>query len=120
MGFATRERAFPGENAPRPMDLAVASLTIPKAPSDDRMGRRYNAPGDRSVQLRPDPHGTDLRVIRSCRGAATGEAGCTGTAGWTGRDADSVILRLSNPRRSGDARGSPQPILPQFRFPSAP
>ncbi|WP_342151454.1 FAD-dependent monooxygenase [Methylorubrum sp. SB2] len=63
VGSATRERVFPGENAPRPMDLTIAYLTIPRAPSDDRLWRWYNAPGGRSVQLRPDPHGTTRAML---------------------------------------------------------
>ncbi len=63
VGSATRELVFPGENAPRPMDLTIAYLTIPRVPSDDRLWRWYNAPGGRSVQLRPDPHGTTRAML---------------------------------------------------------
>lgn len=63
VGSATREGVFPGENAPRPMDLTIAYLTIPRTPSDDRLWRWYNAPGGRSVQLRPDPHGTTRAML---------------------------------------------------------
>ncbi|KQT58055.1 FAD-binding monooxygenase [Methylobacterium sp. Leaf456] len=63
VGSATRELVFPGENTPRPMDLTIAYLTIPRAPSDDRFWRWYNAPGGRSVQLRPDPHGTTRAML---------------------------------------------------------
>ena len=63
VGSATRALVFPGENAPRPMDLTIAYLTIPRAPSDDRFWRWYNAPGGRSVQLRPDPHGTTRAML---------------------------------------------------------
>ncbi len=63
VGSATREKIFPGENAPRPMDLTVAYLTVPRVPSDDRLWRWYNAPGGRSVQLRPDPHGTTRAML---------------------------------------------------------
>lgn len=63
VGSATRELVFPGESAARPMDLTIAYFTIPKAPSDDRFWRWYNAPGGRSVQLRPDRRGTARAML---------------------------------------------------------
>jgi 2-polyprenyl-6-methoxyphenol hydroxylase-like FAD-dependent oxidoreductase len=63
VGSATRELVFPGENDPRWMDLTMAYFTIPRADSDDRMWRWYNAPGKRSVSLRPDRHGTTRAML---------------------------------------------------------
>ena len=63
VGSSTRERIFPGENAPRWMDLTIAYFTIPRTPNDDRMWRWYNAPGGRSVSLRPDRHGTTRAML---------------------------------------------------------
>jgi 2-polyprenyl-6-methoxyphenol hydroxylase-like FAD-dependent oxidoreductase len=72
VGSSTREHVFPGENAPRPMDLTIAYFTIPRTPSDDRFWRWYNAPGGRSVQLRPDPYGT-TRAMLAIHGPSAGE-----------------------------------------------
>ncbi|GBU17078.1 MULTISPECIES: FAD-dependent monooxygenase [Methylobacterium] len=63
VGSATRERVFPGENDPRWMDLTIAYFTIPAVPDDDRLWRWYNAPGRRSVSLRPDRHGTTRAML---------------------------------------------------------
>ena len=63
VGSATRERVFPGENDPRWMDMLIAYFTIPRAADDDRLWRWYNAPGGRSVSLRPDRHGTARAML---------------------------------------------------------
>ncbi|MGX7703681.1 FAD-dependent monooxygenase [Methylobacterium sp. Gmos1] len=63
VGSATRERVFPGENDPRWMDLTIAYFTAPRTPADDRLWRWYNAPGSRSVSLRPDPCGTTRAML---------------------------------------------------------
>ncbi len=72
VGSATRDLIFPGENAPRWMDLTIAYFTIPHAATDDRLWRWYNAPGGRSVSLRPDRHGT-TRAMLSVQHPAGGE-----------------------------------------------
>jgi 2-polyprenyl-6-methoxyphenol hydroxylase-like FAD-dependent oxidoreductase len=63
VGSATRERVFPGENDPRWMDMLIAYFTIPRLPDDDRLWRWYNAPGKRSLSLRPDSHGTTRAML---------------------------------------------------------
>lgn len=63
VGSATRRLVFPGENDPRWMDLTIAYFTIPRAADDDRLWRWYNAPGGRSVSLRPDRHGTARAML---------------------------------------------------------
>ena len=63
VGSATRKLVFPGENDPRWMDLTMAYFTIPRAADDDRLWRWYNAPGGRSVSLRPDRHGTARAML---------------------------------------------------------
>lgn len=63
VGSSTRERVFPGENAPRWMDLTIAYLTIPRTADDDRMWRWYNATEGRGVSLRPDTHGTTRAML---------------------------------------------------------
>lgn len=58
VGSSMRELIFAGENQPRWMDLTIAYFTIPRVSGDDRLWRWYNAPGGRSISLRPDNHGT--------------------------------------------------------------
>ncbi|SEM99192.1 2-polyprenyl-6-methoxyphenol hydroxylase [Sphingomonas gellani] len=72
VGSTTRELAFAGENDARWMDMTIAYFTIPRAPDDDRMWRWYNAPGKRSVSLRPDRHGTTRAMLCLSR-ASEGE-----------------------------------------------
>lgn len=63
VGSHTRDLIFQGENEPRWMDMTIAYFTIPRTPDDDRMWRWYNAPGKRSVSLRPDRHGTTRAML---------------------------------------------------------
>lgn len=72
VGSRTRELVFPGENVPRWMDLTIAYFTIPRQADDDRLWRWYNAPGGRSVSLRPDRHGT-ARAMLSVQQRPAGE-----------------------------------------------
>lgn len=72
VGSQTRELVFKGENDPRWMDMTIAYFTIPRTAGDDRMWRWYNAPGKRSVSLRPDRHGT-TRAMLSISKAPEGE-----------------------------------------------
>lgn len=63
VGSRTRELVFARENAPRWMDLTIAYFTIARTSDDDRLWRWYNAPGGRSVSLRPDRHGTTRAML---------------------------------------------------------
>lgn len=63
VGSTTRELMFRGENEPRWMDLTMGYFTIPKGPGDGTEARWYNAPGGRSVFLRPDNKGTTRAVL---------------------------------------------------------
>lgn len=72
VGSSTRERVFPGENAPRWMELTMAYFTIPRTPDDDRLWRWHHTTEGRSVSLRPDRHGT-TRAILSIRQPPNGE-----------------------------------------------
>jgi 2-polyprenyl-6-methoxyphenol hydroxylase-like FAD-dependent oxidoreductase/tryptophan-rich sensory protein len=63
VGSATRRLVFPDENATRWMDLTIAYFTIPRIATDDRLWRWYNAPGGRSISLRPDRHGTTRAML---------------------------------------------------------
>lgn len=63
VGSRTRELVFAGENKPRWMNLTIAYFTIPWQADDDHLWRWYNAPGGRSVSLRPDRHGTARAML---------------------------------------------------------
>jgi 2-polyprenyl-6-methoxyphenol hydroxylase-like FAD-dependent oxidoreductase len=63
VGSTSREIVFAGENDPRWMNMTIAYFTIPRLPHDDRMWRWFNAPGKRSVSLRPDSHGTTRAML---------------------------------------------------------
>lgn len=63
VGSATRELVFTQENEPRWMDMTIAYFTIPRTADDDRLWRWFNAPGRRSVSLRPDRHGTTRAML---------------------------------------------------------
>ena len=63
VGSSTRELVFRGENEPRWMDVTMGYFTIPKGPGDGSDARWYNAPGGRSVFLRPDNKGTTRAVL---------------------------------------------------------
>lgn len=63
VGSSTRELMFPGENKPRWMDMTLGFFTIPRGETDGTDSRWYNAPGGRSVFLRPDRYGTTRAVL---------------------------------------------------------
>ena len=63
VGSSTREQVFPDENEPRWMDMTLGFFTIPKGETDGSDSRWYNAPGGRSVFLRPDRYGTTRAVL---------------------------------------------------------
>lgn len=54
----TRDMIFADIARPRPFGLYTAYFSIPRAATDDRWARWYNAPGRRVVLLRPDNQGT--------------------------------------------------------------
>lgn len=74
VGSSTRERVFPGENAPRWLDVTMGYFTIPKGAGDGAMARWYTAPGGRSVFLRPDRKGS-TRAVLTLQGPAQGNEG---------------------------------------------
>lgn len=63
VGSSTRELVFAGENEPRWLDVQMGYFTIPRGPGDGAMARWFNAPGGRSVLLRPDRQGTTRAVL---------------------------------------------------------
>jgi len=54
----TRSLILGNEPEIRPLGLTIAYLTIPRTSADDDWWRWYNAPGRRSITLRPDSVGT--------------------------------------------------------------
>lgn len=63
VGSSTRELVFAGENEPRWMDVTMGYFTIPKGERDGSDALWYNAPGGRSVFLRPDNKGGTRAVL---------------------------------------------------------
>jgi 2-polyprenyl-6-methoxyphenol hydroxylase-like FAD-dependent oxidoreductase len=60
---STRQLLFGDEVIRKPYDLYVAYFTIPRAVGDDKIARWYNAPGGRSLCLRPDNTGTTRALL---------------------------------------------------------
>jgi len=58
IGSSTRAMVFGGEVERVPLDLYTAYFTIPRGERDGNVARWFNAPGGRSVFLRPDNLGT--------------------------------------------------------------
>jgi 2-polyprenyl-6-methoxyphenol hydroxylase-like FAD-dependent oxidoreductase len=67
----TRDLVFADIARPRSFGLYTAYFTIARAESDGRWARWYNAPGGRTITLRPDNQGT-TRALLSFRSTATG------------------------------------------------
>jgi 2-polyprenyl-6-methoxyphenol hydroxylase-like FAD-dependent oxidoreductase len=59
----TRSLAFGSEPEIRELGMYMAYLTIPRAASDDAWWYWYNAPGRRTIQLRPDNVGTTRALL---------------------------------------------------------
>lgn len=64
VGSSTRKLVWGDAARIEPFGLSSAYFTIPKGNGDGEDARWYNAPGGRSVFLRPDPEGT-TRVVLS-------------------------------------------------------
>ncbi|WP_439693139.1 FAD-dependent monooxygenase [Curtobacterium sp. SP.BCo] len=58
IGSSTRRLVFGDEPEIRSLGLETTYGTIPRTAADDDWWRWYNAPGGRSITLRPDAHGT--------------------------------------------------------------
>lgn len=63
VGSTTRQLVFGDEVGRRYLDVYMAYFTIPKGEKDSEIARWYNAPGGRSVLLRPDQKGTTRVVL---------------------------------------------------------
>lgn len=58
IGSSTRQLVFGNEADIRSLGLEITYATIPRTAADDDWWRWYNAPGGRSITLRPDSQGT--------------------------------------------------------------
>ncbi|WP_437653628.1 FAD-dependent monooxygenase [Sorangium sp. So ce1182] len=63
IGSSTRAMQFGDEVERVPLDLYIAYFTIPRGESDSNVSRWFNAPGGRSVFLRPDNLGTTRAAL---------------------------------------------------------
>lgn len=63
IGSATRNLVFGDAATIRSLGLYTGWFTIPRTPEDDDWWRWYNAPGGRTVTLRPDNHGTTRAAL---------------------------------------------------------
>ncbi len=63
IGSSTRKLLFADEVERVPLDLYMAYFTIPRGENDGKVSRWFNAPGGRSVFLRPDNLGTTRAVL---------------------------------------------------------
>ncbi len=71
IGSSTRDLVFGDEVEIRSLDLQITYGTIPRTPDDKPLWRWYNAPGGRSVTLRPDTHGTTRATLTRMTDGAT-------------------------------------------------
>jgi 2-polyprenyl-6-methoxyphenol hydroxylase-like FAD-dependent oxidoreductase len=67
----TRRLAFGGKSPIHYLDMYISYFTIPYSTSDSSWARWYNAPGRRTVMLRPDNQGT-TRAFLSFRSSQRG------------------------------------------------
>lgn len=63
IGSSTRALVFGGEVDIRPLGLYTAYLSIPRSETDSAWARWYNAPGGRTLTLRPDNVGTTRATL---------------------------------------------------------
>lgn len=68
---STRGLVFGKEVSIRPLGLETTYLTIPRTDTDTDWWRWYNAPGGRTVNLRPDRHGTTRALLSSLLDSTT-------------------------------------------------
>ncbi|WP_438004967.1 FAD-dependent monooxygenase [Sorangium sp. So ce321] len=63
IGSSTREMQFGDEVKRVPLDLYIAYFAMPRGENDGNVSRWFNAPGGRSVFLRPDNLGTTRAAL---------------------------------------------------------
>jgi len=105
IGSSTRDLVFGDEVRIRSLDLQVTYGTIPRDDSDKPLWRWYNAPGGRSITLRPDPHGTTRATLTRLTDAGT-------RAGVQDRSSEALLARLR--ADFGDAGWETERVLRGF------
>jgi 2-polyprenyl-6-methoxyphenol hydroxylase-like FAD-dependent oxidoreductase len=103
IGSSTRRLVFGDEPTIRSLGLETSYATIPRTAADDDWWRWYNAPGGRSITLRPDAHGT----IRAALSFVTDRH--RERAGSERRSIDEQRVRLRE--KFGDAGWEAQRVL---------
>ncbi len=63
IGSSTRKLVFGNAGQRVPLDLYMGYFTVPRGESDGKAARWFNAPGGRSIFLRPDNKGTTRAVL---------------------------------------------------------
>ncbi|MGI4737380.1 MAG: FAD-dependent monooxygenase [Janthinobacterium lividum] len=63
IGSSTRQLVFGPEVTRRPLNLYTGYFTIPRGETDGSVARWFNAPGGRTVLVRPDRHGTTRALL---------------------------------------------------------
>ncbi|MCY1695061.1 FAD-dependent monooxygenase [Curtobacterium sp. SL109] len=106
IGSSTRRLVFGDEPEIRSLGLETTYGTIPRTAADDDWWRWYNAPGGRSITLRPDQHGT----IRAAMSVVTDRQ--RERAGSERGDLDAVRSRLH--AVFGDAGWEAERVLAGF------
>ncbi|MEH3039170.1 MAG: FAD-dependent monooxygenase [Sphingomonas paucimobilis] len=72
VGSSTRELVFPGENAPRWMDMTVAYFSAPRRDGDGDYARLYNTTEGRGAIVKPDRDAATLGVYIGMQGKVDG------------------------------------------------
>lgn len=105
IGSTTRDLVFGDEVEVRSLNLQITYGTIPREGSDKRWWRWYNAPGGRSVTLRPDLHGTTRATLTRLTDGRT-------RAGVQNRSSVELLTRLR--ADFGDAGWQASRVLAAF------
>lgn len=105
IGSSTRRLVFGDEAEIRSLDLEITYGTIPRTATDKPWWRWYNAPGGRSVTLRPDRHGTTRATLTRLTGKGA-------RAGVQERSSDELLVRLRG--QFGDAGWEAERVLAGF------
>lgn len=105
IGSSTRDLVFGDEVEIRSLNLQITYGTIPRVDSDKPWWRWYNAPGGRSVTLRPDTHGTTRATLTRL---TDGES----RAGVQDRSSGELLTRLRTD--FGDAGWQAERVLAGF------
>lgn len=106
IGSTTRDLVFGDEVEVHSLNLQITYGTIPRADTDKPWWRWYNAPGGRSVTLRPDTHGTTRATLTRLADGRT-------RAGVQNRSSTELLARLRTD--FGDADWQASRVLAGFK-----